>query len=154
MTTVLNFGGTGRANQYVFRNVPPTILFTYDTKMTLELAQASLDGVLVEIPTFTIENEYIVRVSMTAFLNPFPPTGVWKSYITSRNEVNYTFNFTQNYQKCQVTYAGSLNNATVFATIEDYDLLLTSSSKDESNTIFKKKIQLKKNVDRKNKIKN
>jgi len=123
MTTVLNFGGTGTANIYVFRNVPPTTSNKYNTKMTLEFNQ---NGQSVVAPTFTIENSYIVRVQMTAVANPYPPAGVWKSFYAARNEVNYTFNFTTDYKKCQVTYTGSLNNATIIGTIENYNLLVTN----------------------------
>jgi len=118
MTTILNFGGKGNLNQYTFRNIPPTVSSTYDTEMIVEYVG--------NVFTFTLKNSVIVSVSMTAYLNPNPPTGVWKSFIASRNEINYTFNFSNNYQTCKVYYTGSLRNAVQFATIENYKKLLTN----------------------------
>jgi len=117
MTTVLNFGGTGTANLFKVNAISPAVSKTYTTIMTVEY----LDNAY----TFLINNDLIVRVSLTAFLNPNPPAGVWKSFIATANTINYTFNFTTDYKKCKVTYTGTTFLSTQFGTIENYDLLLT-----------------------------
>jgi len=116
-STIINFSGTGNLSKYTFRNVPPTKTSTYQTALTVEY--------LADAFTFTITNNIIVKVSMTAVLNPYPPAGVWKSFYANTNGINYTFNFTTNYNKCQVTYTGSLNNANQIGTIENYNKLVT-----------------------------
>jgi len=118
--TILNFTGKGKVNQYVFRNIPPTTLSEYDTTMILSYF---LDENNNEIITITIQNEVIVRVSMTVAQNLFTPDGFFVAYQASRNEINYNFYFKENFAQAVVQYTGSTNNATQIATYEEYELV-------------------------------
>ncbi len=118
MTTIRNYAGTGTLNTFQRGSNPDFKSSTYNTKMIFEIDNVGKSFYL------TIENENIIKVSMTGYLAPFVPDQVEASIIAFVNGISYTYNFTDNFNKCQVLYTGNSFNGAQIGTIENYNLVV------------------------------
>lgn len=118
MVIIRNYTGTGSVNTFQRGTTPNYANLSYNTIMSFEINDTETSFFL------TIENEILIKVSMTGYLAPYLPVGVEASIVASVNGVGYTFNFSDNFNKCQVLYTGASFNGAQIGAIENYNLVV------------------------------